>query len=200
MSSSSSQEFPDSTLKGVDELVSSTQQLILNPSQKRTDYISWHEFFMGTAILAAQRSKDPCTQVGACIVTPENKVVGTGYNGMPINCEDDDFPWGKSSDKLNSKFLYVCHAEMNAVVNSTQNVKGCRIYVCLFPCNECCKIIIQSRINEVIYLSDKNAHKDETKAAKRMFDAAGIKYWQFFSKVKSLTINFEREDDQGPTT
>jgi dCMP deaminase len=160
---------------------------------KRTDYISWEELFMGTAILAGLRSKDPQTQVGACIVDPDNKIVGIGYNGMPIGCSDDLFPWTNTSDKYQSKKLYVCHAEMNAILNkNVVNLKGCTIYVGLFPCNECAKIIIQSGIKEVIYNSDKKFGKVETKASKRMFDETGVKYRQYTSKRDAITIDFNK--------
>ncbi|XP_054262209.1 deoxycytidylate deaminase [Macrosteles quadrilineatus] len=161
-------------------------------NSKRKDYLEWQEYFMSVAFLAAKRSKDPCSQVGACIVNKDMKIVGTGYNGMPIGCSDDDFPWRKESDNaFNTKYLYVCHAEMNAILNkNSADVKGCTIYVGLFPCNECAKIIIQSGISEVVYLSDKHAHKVETKAAKRMFDAAGVKYTQYIPRNKKVVIDF----------
>uniref|UniRef100_A0A1B6KWY8 Probable deoxycytidylate deaminase n=1 Tax=Graphocephala atropunctata TaxID=36148 RepID=A0A1B6KWY8_9HEMI len=152
---------------------------------KRTDYLEWQEYFMSVAFLAAKRSKDPCSQVGACIVNKDLKIVGTGYNGMPTGCHDDLFPWAKECDsRLETKYLYVCHAEMNAILNkNSADVRGCTIYVGLFPCNECAKIIIQSGITEVIYLSDKHAKKMETIAAKKMFDAAGIAYTYMSSRT-----------------
>jgi len=112
---------------------------------KRTDYINWDEYFMGIALLTAMRSKDPSSQVGACIVSPENKILSLGYNGMPIGCDDDAMPWEREGDPLNTKYMYVCHAELNAILNSAHNnLKGARVYVTLFPCNECTKAIIQS--------------------------------------------------------
>ncbi|GLV35237.1 uncharacterized protein CBL_01614 [Carabus blaptoides fortunei] len=163
-----------------------------NINEKRNDYIEWHEYFMATAFLAAKRSKDPSSQVGACIVNREKKIVGIGYNGMPIGCSDDEFPWKKeTTDRLDSKYLYVCHAEMNAILNkNSADVKDCTIYVALFPCNECAKLIIQSGIKEVIYLSDKHSHKIETIASKKMFDAVGIKYWQYVPNNQKLVIDF----------
>ncbi|XP_026317976.1 deoxycytidylate deaminase-like [Hyposmocoma kahamanoa] len=148
---------------------------------------------MAMAFLAAKRSKDPSYQVGACVVNKEKKIVGIGYNGMPNGCHDDDFPWAKNTESpLDSKFLYVCHAEMNAILNkNSADVKDCTIYVGLFPCNECAKIIIQSGIAEVVYMSDKNAHKDMYIASKRMFDATGIKYWQYKPKHNQIVINFD---------
>ncbi|XP_058452282.1 deoxycytidylate deaminase [Malaya genurostris] len=173
---------------------------------KRVDYLDWSEYFMATAFLAAKRSKDPNTQVGACIVNSENKIVGVGYNGFPIGCNDDDFPWGKeSSDPLETKYLYVCHAEMNAILNkNSSDVKDCTIYVALFPCNECAKIIIQSKIREVVYMSDKHAHKNTTIASKRMLEASGVKYRQFIPKNNRIVIDFSEIDwdnlNQLPTT
>lgn len=168
----------------------------LSLEQKRADYLDWNEYFMATAFLAAKRSKDPNTQVGACIVNDERKIVGVGYNGFPIGCGDDDFPWGKNSnDPLDTKYLYVCHAEMNAILNkNSSDVKNCTMYVALFPCNECAKIIIQSRIREVIYMSDKHALKKSTIASKKMFDAAGVKYWQFVPKSSRIVIDFSEID------
>ncbi|XP_025086019.1 LOW QUALITY PROTEIN: deoxycytidylate deaminase-like [Pomacea canaliculata] len=159
---------------------------------KRADYLSWDEYFMATAFLSAQRSKDPRTQVGACIVNSENKIVGIGYNGMPIGCSDDLLPWHRDPENiLESKQLYVCHAEMNAVLNkNSADVKDCRIYVVLFPCNECAKIVIQSGIREVIYYSDKYADKDEFKASKKLLDMAGIRYRQYRPERQKIVIDF----------
>ncbi|XP_047003313.1 deoxycytidylate deaminase isoform X2 [Schistocerca americana] len=161
-------------------------------NSKREDYLEWNEYFMATAFLAAKRSKDPCSQVGACIVNKEKKIVGIGYNGMPSGCSDDQYPWNKtSSNKLETKYFYVCHAEVNAILNkNSADVKDCSMYVALFPCNECAKIIIQSGIREVIYMSDKNSHKLETIASKRMFDSSGVKYWQYVPKRKHIVIDF----------
>lgn len=162
---------------------------------KRKDYISWDDFFMGIAILAAQRSKDPGTQVGACIVSPENKIISVGYNGMPIGCDDDEFPWEREGEYLETKYPYVCHAELNAILNAQSSyLQGCKIYVPLFPCNECCKAIIQSGIKEVIYLSDKYAGTDPVKASKRMMDAVGVKYRPLESKLEELTLSFRSAD------
>ncbi|XP_071447579.1 deoxycytidylate deaminase-like isoform X2 [Hetaerina americana] len=172
-------------------------------NKKREDYINWSDYFMSMAFLAAKRSKDPVTQVGACVVNDENKVVGLGYNGMPTGCSDDEFPWSKGSRQdLDNKYLYVCHAEMNAILNkNTKDVKGCTMYVALFPCNECAKIITQSGIKEVVYMSDKYAHKVETIASKRMFDAAGIKYRQHIPESKQIVIDFSEINwNQQPST
>lgn len=156
---------------------------------KREDYLSWDEYFMGVALLSAQRSKDPGTQVGACIVGQDNKILSMGYNGMPIGCPDDEMPWDRDGDPLNTKYLFVCHAEMNAILNHGRaGLKGARVYTTLFPCNECAKAIIQSGIREVIYLQDKYADTDSVIASKRMFDMTGIKYRAFKSDKKSVVL------------
>ncbi|MCQ2398858.1 MAG: dCMP deaminase family protein [Sphaerochaetaceae bacterium] len=142
---------------------------------KRKDYISWDEYFMAVAVLSSMRSKDPNTQVGACIVTSDRKIVGTGYNGFPIGCSDDELPWDREGNFYDTKYPYVCHAELNAILNSTRNLKGCSLYVALFPCNECAKAIIQSGIKEVIYKDDKYADTDGVRASKRMLAQAGVK-------------------------
>lgn len=139
--------------------------------------INWNQYFMGVAKLSAYRSKDPNTQVGACIVSPDNKIVGVGYNGLPWGCDDKAFPWEKREGGLyDTKYAYVVHAELNAILNSTQNLKGCRIYVSLFPCHECVKAIIQSGITQILYEDDKYNNSPSDLAAKRMLDAAGVEY------------------------
>lgn len=146
---------------------------------KRKNYLNWDEYFMGIAKLTAGRSKDPSTQVGACIVSSDNRVLSAGYNGAPNGFHDDNFPWGRDGNPLETKYLYVCHAEANAIDNFRgykKEFEGARIYVDLFPCNECAKRIIQSGIKEVIYLSDKYADKDSFKASKLLFDSCGVKY------------------------
>ena len=156
---------------------------------KRTDYISWDEYFMGVAMLAACRSKDPSTQVGACIVSQDNIIVSTGYNGMPKGCSDDEFPWNRDGEE--NKYPFVVHAELNAILNANgRDLRGCKIYVALFPCNECAKAIIQSGIREIYYLSDKYATTPTTIASKRMLDAAGVKYTRLQTNVKTLTLDF----------
>lgn len=148
---------------------------------KRNEYLSWEEYFMSIAKLTAMRSKDPSTQVGACIVDKENRILSVGYNGAPNGFDDDEFPWDREGEPLETKYLYVCHAEMNAISNfrgNKKDLKDATIYVDLFPCNECAKIIIQSGIKEVIYLSDKYAHQDSFIASKRLFDSCGVKYRQ----------------------
>lgn len=159
---------------------------------KRANYIDWDEYFMGVAILSAKRSKDPGTQVGACIVTPDKRIVGVGYNGLPAGCSDDEFPWEREGDFLNSKYAYVCHAELNAILNSTKSLKGCTIYVDLFPCNECAKSIIQSGISEIVYLSDKYDNTDSNIASKKLLNSANVKLRQLNPKFDELILNFRK--------
>ena len=157
---------------------------------KRQDYLSWDEYFMGIASLSAMRSKDPSTQVGACIVNSDKRILSMGYNGMPRCCSDDEFPWDKKDSALDSKYLYVCHAELNAILNcAVGSVRGCTVYTTLFPCNECAKAIIQSGITEVVYASDKYADSDSVLASKRMFDTAGVKYRPYTSANKEIKIS-----------
>jgi len=162
----------------------------LGRSEKRKGYIGWDEYFMGIALLSAQRSKDPNTQVGACIANKDKKIVGVGYNGFPIGCSDEDLPWAREGGFLETKYAYVCHAELNAILNSTKNLQGCKIYVYMFPCNECAKAIIQSGINKIIYLTDKYADTDFVKAAKKMLDLAGVKYEQMIPTRDKIVLEF----------
>ena len=165
---------------------------------KRTDYISWDEYFMGIALLAARRSKDPNTQVGACIVSKDNIIISTGYNGMPQGCSDDEFPWErKGENEVETKYPYVVHAELNAILNANgRDLRGSRIYVALFPCNECAKAIIQSGVKEVLYLSDKYADTMMNLASKRMLDAAGVKYTRMETTMESITLDFIPEENK----
>jgi len=159
---------------------------------KRTDYITWDEYFMGVAVLAAKRSKDPNIQVGACIVDENNVIISTGYNGFPKGCSDDEFPWNREGEI--TKYPFVVHAELNAILNATgKSLRGAKIYVALFPCNECAKAIIQSGIKEVVYLSDKYANTPGTLASKRMMQAAGVSYRQFLPDIKEINLNLEVE-------
>lgn len=151
---------------------------------KRTDVLSWDAYFMGLAHLSAMRSKDPSTQVGAVIVSQEHRVVSIGYNGFPNGCGDDDFPWGRDGAFGDTKYPYVVHAELNAILNSKHDLRGCSIYVSLFPCNECAKAIIQSGISRIVYESDKYADTDATIASKRMLYAAGIELEQLPYSIK----------------
>ena len=162
-------------------------------SQKREYYITWDEYFMGVAELSAMRSKDPNTQVGACIVSPDNKILSMGYNGFPRGCSDDEFPWGKEhqdDDPYNAKYFYSTHSELNAILNSPiSSLKGATLYVALFPCNECAKAIIQTGIKKVIYLSDKYAESDQTKASKMMLKSAGVEFEKLQTGRKELVLN-----------
>lgn len=165
-------------------------------SVARKDFIDWDDYFMATAILAGRRSKDPVTQVGACIVNEDKKIVGIGYNGLPFGLSDYKFPWSKDPENpLRDKHTFVCHAEVNAILNKNCiDLKGCTLYVALFPCNECAKMVIQSRIKDIIYLSDKHKHKQKTMASKIMLDEAGIPYKQFVPKQRKIVIDFDEID------
>ncbi len=146
-------------------------------SSKRDNYISWDEYFMGVAMLSAMRSKDPNTQVGACIVSTKNKILSMGYNGLPMGCSDDEFPWTRGEELEDSKYFYSTHSELNAILNYRGGtLEGCKIYVTLFPCNECAKAIIQCGITEIVYKEDKYEDTVGVKASKRMLEAAGVKY------------------------
>lgn len=157
---------------------------------KRNDYISWDEYFMGVALLAAKRSKDPNTQVGACIVNKNKRILSTGYNGFPYGCSDDTFSWER--DGNDTKYKYVVHAELNAILNAGgKDLTGSRIYVDLFPCNECAKAIIQSGISEVIYLYDKYADTEDTIASKKMLNSAGVRLTQLKPGFNKIVIDFD---------
>ncbi|HET9055336.1 MAG TPA: dCMP deaminase family protein [Chitinophagaceae bacterium] len=163
--------------------------------KKRQGYISWDEYFMGVALLSSLRSKDPNTQVGACIVNDKNKIVGAGYNGLPIGCDDDEFPWEKEGEFLQTKYPYICHAELNAILNNIgMDLRGCRIYTVLFPCNECSKAIIQAGIVEIIYLSDKYASTDAARASRFMLSKAGISYRKVNTNINNLMLSFNEKD------
>ncbi len=157
---------------------------------KRKDYITWDEYFMGIAMLSSYRSKDPNTRVGACIVNNNNRIMSMGYNGFPMGCSDDEFPWARDGEEYDTKYPYVCHAELNAILNARgANLENSKIYVALFPCNECAKAIIQSGIKEVVYLSDKYDGTPGNRASKRMFDAAGVKYTQLTLEREEIILN-----------
>lgn len=161
---------------------------------KRQEYLSWDDYFMSVALLSGKRSKDPSTQVGACIVNKSNIIESIGYNGLPKGCSDDEFPWEKEGNNLETKYFFVVHAELNAILNAKgKDLTGCRIYVALFPCNECAKAVIQSGIKEVVYLSDKYADTDAVRASKIMFKAANVNLRQLnptHSKIElSLDLN-----------
>ncbi len=157
---------------------------------KRQDYLSWDQYFMGIAELSSMRSKDPNTSVGACIVGTDNKILSVGYNGMPHGCSDDEYPWDRDSENpLDTKYLYVCHAELNALLNYTgTNLKGARVYTTLFPCNECTKALIQSGIHEVIYREDKYSDTPSVIAAKKMMKTAGITYRKYVSSGRQTVL------------
>ena len=156
---------------------------------KRQDYITWDEYFMGVAKLSGLRSKDPSTQVGACIVSGDNKILSMGYNGFPIGCSDDDFPWEKYGEEEDTKYPYVTHSELNAILNYRGgSLAGARLYVSLFPCNECAKAIIQAGIKTIVYGQDKYADTPGVKASKRMLNAAGVRYYQYQPTGRVLKI------------
>lgn len=159
-------------------------------ASKRKDYISWDEYFMGVSMLSGMRSKDPNTQVGACIVSEKNKILSMGYNGLPNGCSDDDFPWDREGNMLDTKYPFVTHSELNAILNYRGgSLEGAKLYVSLFPCNECAKAIIQAGITTVIYLDDKYNGTDSNTASKRLFDAAGVKYYQYQSSGRKIQLD-----------
>ncbi len=157
---------------------------------KREDYISWDEYFMGVAFLSGMRSKDPHTQVGCCIVSQDNKILSMGYNGLPIGCSDDAFPWVREGENpLETKYVYTVHSELNAILNFRGgSLEGAKMYVSLFPCNECAKAIIQSGIKEVIYDCDKYEDTPAVQASKKMFDAAGVTYRPYERTNREIRI------------
>ena len=161
-------------------------------SNKRIDYIGWDDYFMGVSLLAADRSKDPSTQVGACIVSDDNRILSTGYNGFPQGCSDDDFPWNRDESLGETKYNFVVHAELNAILNAGgKSLIGSRIFVSLFPCHECAKAIIQSGVKEVVYLSDKYNGTVSDNASKRMLQAAGVKLTKMKPTKAQIVLNFE---------
>ena len=166
-------------------------------SGKRTDYISWDEYFMGVATLSGMRSKDPNTQVGAAIVDENHRVVSVGYNGFPTGVSDDEFPWSREGGVLTSKYAFVVHAELNAILNSQRSVRGCTIYVSLFPCNECAKAIIQSGIKKIVYESDKYNGVDTNIASKRMLKAAGVELVRISN---TISIQVEKKINEESST
>ena len=162
---------------------------------KREGYLCWDDYFMSVALLSGKRSKDPNTQVGACIVNKNNVIESIGYNGLPKGCSDDEFPWEKEGEMLNTKYPFVVHAELNAILNAKgKDLSGCKIYVALFPCNECAKAIIQSGISEVVYLSDKYSNTDSVKASKMMFKCAGVELRQLVPSYKEIKLSLNIDD------
>jgi dCMP deaminase len=166
---------------------------VTTPCTKRTDYLSWDDYFTAIAFLTAKRSKDPNTQVGACIVNENKCIIGLGYNGFPRGCSDDHLPWARQADsQLHTKYPFVCHAEVNAILNKcSANVKGATLYVALFPCNECAKLIIQAGIREVVYTSDKYHDTDCCRASRILFHMAGVKLRQYIPQVSTVSIDFD---------
>ena len=187
---------PRAALLGVDKSPRHYVGLTKDSAQttRRDNYIEWHDYFMSVAMLSAFRSKDPSRQVGACIVDPATKrIVGIGYNGLPWGCSDEVLPWARKADSwLDTKYPYVCHAELNAIMNkNSASLEGCRMYTTLFPCNECAKLIVQSRICEVVYLSDAQRNTDPNTASRRILDLAGVVVWQQKPAVRQVIIDFE---------
>ena len=162
---------------------------------KRADYISWDDYFMAVAQLSALRSKDPNTQVGACIVNKRKRIIGIGYNGFPTGCDDDHLPWAREGAFLETKYPYVCHAEMNAITNSSNKpeLEGAAMYVSLFPCNECAKLIVQVGIKEIVYLSDKYHDSDVMIASRKILDMSGVRYRQLQPNVRRITLELDEQ-------
>ena len=159
-------------------------------SGKRKDYISWDEYFMGVALLSGMRSKDPNTQVGACIVSEDHKILSMGYNGFPTGCSDDEFPWEREGEPLENKYFYTTHSELNAILNYRGgSLEGATIYVTLFPCNECAKAIIQAGIKTIVYKEDKYPDSPSVRASKRMLNAAGVRYYQYEITGRKIEID-----------
>ena len=158
---------------------------------QREDYINWDEYFMGVAFLSARRSKDPHTQVGACIVSQDNKILSMGYNGFPNGCSDEDFPWNReSADPYDNKYFYTTHSELNAILNYRGgSLEGSKLYVTLFPCNECAKALIQSGIRTVIYAEDRYASTSATRASKRMLRAAGVEFYPYEPSGRKIELD-----------
>lgn len=160
-------------------------------SEKREDYISWDEYFMGVAYLSSMRSKDPNTQVGACIVSPTNKILSMGYNGLPMGCSDDEFPWNRvEKDPVLNKYFYTTHSELNAILNYRGgSLEGSKMYVTLFPCNECAKAIIQAGIKKIVYADNKYDNTPSVVASKKMLDAAGVEYENYEFSGRKIEID-----------
>lgn len=181
--------MPDETFEKFWEMsISPKNEASQNNTAKRRDYISWDEYFMGIAMLSAMRSKDPNSQVGACIVR-DNKILSLGYNGMPIGCDDDIMPWGREGNELETKYMYVCHSELNAILNAGKDLHGSTMYVTLFPCNECAKAIIQSGIKRIVYLDDKYRDANNNVAARHMFKITGVETKKYEPSARNVTLN-----------
>ena len=161
--------------------------------EKRSNYLSWDDYFMGLALLSAKRSKDPNTQVGACIVNNKKRIVSVGYNGFPSGCSDDVYPWNREGNELDTKYPYIVHAELNAILNSKADLSNCTIYVTMFPCNECSKAIIQSGINHIIYLTNKYPNSNAVLASVKMLESAGVVVEQYKSSLNEVVLNSKNE-------
>lgn len=161
--------------------------------EKRSNYLSWDDYFMGLALLSAKRSKDPNTQVGACIVNNKKRIVSVGYNGFPSGCSDDVYPWNREGNELDTKYPYIVHAELNAILNSKVDLSNCTIYVTMFPCNECSKAIIQSGINHIIYLTNKYPNSNAVLASVKMLESAGVVVEQYKSSLNEVVLNYKNE-------
>ncbi len=182
----------DELFTQIDKVLAEIEDKSKNVS-KREDYISWDEYFMGVSLLSGKRSKDPSTQVGACIIDEEKKIIATGYNGAPRGIDDEDFPWSREGDFLDTKYAYVCHAELNAILNATkESLKNCTIYVALFPCNECAKSIIQSGIKKVVYLSDKYMDVPAFIASRKILGMAKVELVQMEASKDFLQLDFKK--------
>lgn len=162
-------------------------------TKKRENCFSWDETFMHMCRVIAQRSKDPNTQNGACVVNENNIILGFGYNGFPRGCSDDILPWDREGEFCDVKYSYVVHAEENAILNATGSMDGAKLYCTLFPCNECAKVVIQKGIKEVIYESDKYHDQKEWIVSRKMFDLAGVKYRQYILENKLI---FEKKSSE----
>ena len=155
---------------------------------ERTDHISWDEYFMGVAMLSAMRSKDPNTQVGACIVSENNRILSMGYNGLPNGLPDEEFPWNRDGEE--NKYFYTTHSELNAILNYRGgSLEGSKLYVTLFPCNECAKAIIQAGIRTLIYADDKYADTPGIRASKRMLSRAGVQYIPYKKSGREIRLD-----------
>ncbi|KRY51242.1 Deoxycytidylate deaminase, partial [Trichinella britovi] len=170
--------------------------LMHSANQKREDYISWTDYFMGVALLSSKRSKDPIMQEGACIVNSDNHIIGVGYNGMPAGCSDDRMPWADQANSiLETKHPYICHAALNAVVNKISNsAKGCCLYTTHLPCSHCAGLLIQSGVKSVYFLKN-SLDTISTAATERLFKESGVHYEQYKTQTNKIVINF---DDQSP--
>ncbi|CAI9267307.1 unnamed protein product [Lactuca saligna] len=165
---------------------------------KRNGYLSWDDYFMAIAFLSAERSKDPYRQVGACLVSQDGIILGIGYNGFPRGCSDDKLPWSKKSkngDPLETKYPYVCHAEVNCILNTNHaSAAGQKLYVTMYPCNECAKVIIQSGVSEVIYFVEKSLENADViyVASHKLLSLAGVKVRRHEPRMNQILLRFSQ--------